>query len=96
MHLDKWPTYAYELHWKQTTESSERAWELLYIYVVRNQTSSERFIELMSKIPWTFDVHVGYDGYTPGSWRIMSEAIGHSEITDHEYETIARAVMCRD
>ncbi len=81
-----------EMFYKQTDESSARAWKWLYTYVVRKEISSERFIRLMSIIPWTTDIYAPYpmDGMVRGSWSIVKDACMYGEISTSEFDEIAR------
>lgn len=84
--------FNYEMHKRQTQIAAARAWELLYRYVHRHEIPSERFIESMARVPWTFGVHGPYDGYVRGAWDIVERAVGRGEISVTEYEEIVAAV----
>jgi len=82
-------TFDYEDHQRRTNESAARAWSYLWAWKVQRDIGDDRLVELLSRIEWTDDVFVGYDGYIPGSWSIMREVC--NDLPEHLYERIMKA-----
>lgn len=71
--------------------ANERVWELVYLRS-QNKIRPQRFVELVNivdMIPAQSDPD-GMDGYIPGTFDIIREALMDDVITDAEYEAIAR------